>query len=457
MNFDDLEQETKKVSDVNNHFANYIFNNWKKEDVKNEILENIYNLGGAIWLNCEGDLCYRFSEDSEIYTQTATKASTVFTNYLNRSVRFINGTKEHIVDITARDLIMVHSEVFNPFENKEFFLNNGLYYRNKFKPTKYLQLDKVDNYIEPKTIISLINHISGGNGAYFTNWLAYFFRKLKKSQVSIVLRGEQGAGKGIFFNEVLRPLFGANYCIQINDKTLDTKFLGGIVDGRLFYNLDEVSHNIASSKNIKNFLKALVTNESITAEKKNKDLSKETKLFGQVLITSNEPYVIEVESNDRRYSIFTTGKSLKKVNYLGLGNYDNFRNAIKKELKSFCIYLRNYPINEELANTALETREKQALINATQDSFKLFATAIKNKDLNYFEDLKENNILLYDTLINDLKNNRILRPKIFSYFIAINDIEIKKTALMKRLKVIEPLLFSNDNITTIQGDRYFKL
>jgi len=146
--------------------------------------------------------------------------------------------------------------------------------------------------------------------------LAYFFQGLKKSQVALVLRGNQGAGKGILFNEVIQPLFGKDYCTTVNDKSLRSSYLGGIVENVIFFNLDEISHQKAESADIKNFLKALVTNDTITAEKKFVTLEKGTKVYGQVLITSNEPYVLDVEQSDRRYTIFTTADNLTYSNFL---------------------------------------------------------------------------------------------------------------------------------------------
>ena len=332
-----------------------------------------------------------------------------------------------------------------------------MFYRNTFKPTSYLQLT-AGEYQQPKTILALMKHLVNGNEEYyhyFVNWLAYFYQGLKKSQVSIVLRGNQGSGKGIFYNEVIKIIFGNDYCIQVNDKTLDTNFLGGVVDNRLFFNLDEISHNVAGNKNIKNFLKALVTNDSITAEKKHKNIEGETKIYGQVLITSNEPYIIEVETSDRRFSIFSTGDNLRKCDYLGFGNYDDFSKSIKDELEDFCQYLKSYKVDDSLANTALDTAEKKALINSTNDKFKLFVNAIKNKDLKFFSELEDENIHLYNCLISDFGKDRIQKENITKYFNTLFDEEIKSRTLNNKLRAIEPILFGDDNESKSNGHRYY--
>lgn len=204
-------------------------------------------------------------------------------------------------------------------------------------------------------------------------------------------------------------------------------------------------------------MKALVTNDSITAEKKHQNLEGETKIFGQVLITSNEPYIIEVETSDRRFSIFSTGDNLKKCNYLRFETYDNLSKQIEKELEDFCKYLKSYQVNVSLANKALDTAEKRALINSTNDKFKLFTNAIKNKDINFFNELEEESIHLYNCLVSDFKNDRIQKENLTKYFNALFEEDIKSKTLNGKLKAIEPILFDDDNIIKSNGNRYFKI
>lgn len=461
MDFKDLEQEIKMKKNImknNIDFSKYKFNNWLiKND--NQTLNKIFSKGGGIWLNCSGEICYRFNENGNVTTQPHNKANIVFSNYLDREIRLVKGSAEYPPDIKANDLKMVSSDKFNPHKLEEFYKENNLHYRNTFKPTEYLQLTAGEHQ-EPKAILALMKHLVNDNEVYyhyFVNWLAFFYQGLNKSQVSIVLRGNQGAGKGIFYNEVIKKIFGNEYCIQVNDKTLNTNFLGGIVEGRLFFNLDEISHNVAGNKNIKNFLKALVTNDSITAEKKHQNIEGETRIFGQVLITSNEPYILEVETSDRRFSIFSTGDNLKKSNYLGFETYEKFSRQIKQELEDFCKYLKSYKVNISLANTALDTAEKKALINSTNDKFKLFTNALKNKDINFFEELEDEFNHLYNTLIEDFQKDRIKKENLSSYFNELFDEQIKSKTLNSRLRAIEPILFSDENIIKSNGNRYFKI
>jgi len=451
----------KELSSTMIDFSKYKSNNWLKTDT-NKTLNDINALGGAIWLNIDGDLCYRVSNGGKIVINTRKdKAKIVLSSFVNRSILLLNGTKEQKADFTIHDIFLVQREEFNPYVNNEFHKIEGqnFYIRNSFKPSKYLKLPP-SSHKEPTAILKLINHLANGDDYrknYIVNWLAYFFQNLKKSQVALVLRGQQGAGKGVLFDEVIKPLFGAEYCIQINDRAIEGNFLGGIVEGKLFYNLDEISHNIAGNKNNKNFLKALVTNDSITTEKKNINMEKETKLFGQVIITSNEPYALEVEPNDRRYTIFTTGNNIKKVDFLGYGTYSNLLENISKELKDFSLYLKSFKVDNSLANQALDTKEKKALVNATTDTLKLFADAIENKKLEFFEELEEDSFLLFDLIQEDFSKDRFARTNIIKCFNLLIDRDIGNRTLLNKLKNINPLLFDNKNIKKSNGNVYYNL
>ena len=126
MNFEDIKQIKKvpleKVEptkedrrSISNKldFSKYKFNNWKIKD-DNETLNQIFSKGGGVWLNCNGEICYRLNENDSVKTQPHNKANIVFTSILNREIKLISGTKEHQADIKANDLLMISNDRFNP-------------------------------------------------------------------------------------------------------------------------------------------------------------------------------------------------------------------------------------------------------------------------------------------------------------------------------------------------------
>lgn len=479
-------------------FHNYKFNNWKKVE-DNAILNKIDNKGGAVWFNSQGALCYRLSmNDSIVKTKNYKQANAVFSNYLDQNILLIDGKHKQPADLNVQDLKMVQSDIFNPFELKAFYEKNNIYYRNLFSPSKPLMLQKEqhgkdinidpniyknDNQVPFEAIKRLIAHLINFNKERFDwliNWLAYFFQGIKKSQVALVLRGDQGTGKGIFFNEVIKPLFGSNYCRTINDKSLQSQYLGGLVENVIFFNLDEISHKKTESANIKNFLKVLVTNDTITVEKKFETLEKETKIHGQVLITSNEPYVLDIEQSDRRYTIFNTGKNLEYNNFLDYNSYEILSSNIKDQLNSFAQYLKNYHVNVPLANKALDTSEKDELkkinmfMNMEKEqriyqnmqkiiqpikvhpAIQRFSSAVRSKNTTYFSDITFDDCNLHDDIINDFNRNIFKIKNLLAAFKLLHgdELNIKHVSiLLKKLREYDPHQFSHLNyIQYKQGD-----
>ena len=390
--------------------------------------------------------------------------------------------------ISPEGLKLGTDEVFNPHAKEEFILqNNGTYKLNKFKPSYYMQLDcnKMDlRYFDiEKTVIFLfiLNLVNNDRDrAYWViNWLAYFFQGLKKSQVALVLVGIEGTGKGVLFENIIKPLFGENYVKTINDKSLDTKYLGGLVEDTLFFYLDEISSQRSANDSIRNFLKALITNPSITAEKKNKTLEKETPLYGQVLFSTNEYDAIEIGVNDRRYTVCSTGDKLANINFLGFGNYDSLAEALKGELEIFASYLKTFKVDEKMANTALSTSEKDEMIyqyalkqqvkvakqqkvlqqpklTKLQTNVLAFVNALIYRDFNIFNSIIDADKLeLKNEILSDLQQGIFRIENLLPAFKTLYGGRSFGTnsEFLRELQMANNLLFSNQNIRPFQiGD-----
>ena len=458
-------------------------NNWLKNK-GNVALSILDEYGISIYLGKKGDINIKLSNDKNYESTKDFKSlENIFKNitgedidlsafYKKEKVLTIENGLEEKLKISQEDLKLVIAEVFNPFNNDEFILQDNYTYKlNNFKPSVYMLLDyelkkELKFHLENSAIGKLILHLVNYDRQrlyWVINWLAYFFQGLKKSQVALVLLGEQGAGKGIFFNEVIKPLFGEDFVKTINDKSLNTNYKGSLVEKTLFFNLDEISAKNSSSS-VKNFLKALVTNASITAEKKFKNLEKETSIYGQILITSNELYAIEIEPRDRRFTVFSTSDNLSYYNFLGYGTYEILSNAIKNELESFAIYLKNYQVDKEYANKALNTPEKDDLINKykisknPQKLIKLskveqniieFAEAIRLRNYSLFYSIVDGSkIKLKNEIIFDLQNNLFRVENLLPAFKTLYGSRNFSTnsELLRKLQKINFNLFSTQNI-----------
>jgi hypothetical protein len=227
------------------------------------------------------------------------------------------------------------------------------------------------------------------------------------------------------------------------------------VNNTLFYNLNEISHDLKGTKRVKNFIKMLITDRSIQTEKKYENASK-TEIFGNVLITSNENYPIEIEPSDRRFTVFGTGCPLKELTGF---NITELIEEIEDELENFAWYLKNYSCDKSLYHTALNTAEKQALIDGTTDRFSLFVRALIHKELEYFAILEEDAKYLYQTMEQDFKKERICQSDLKSIYDTLFDDNIASKTLLGKLRSVEPLIFLADRKKLIKsnGKYYYSL
>lgn len=269
----------------------------------------------------------------------------------------------------------------------------------------------------------------------------------------MVLKGDQGTGKGLLFEKIISELFGKKFCVVVDDDRLGSTFKNWI-GGNLFCNLNEISHDMKGRKNTKNFIKMLVTDESVQTEKKFENAS-ETEIFSNVIITSNENFPIEIEPSDRRFTVFNTGASLKKVGVDTASLIDE----IKNELESFAIYLKNYDCDLSMYHQALDTPEKTALIEGTTDRFTIYTRAIINKDISFFEVISDENPSLFNILKDDFEKGRINQTNIVRAYEIVYDDDISSKTLMKKIRDIQPLVFPKERKKMISsnGNKYFKL
>lgn len=441
-------------------FSKYKFNNFRVSD--NEYLVKLENASGALIISDDGELMLRSSPDADFKKVTPDKASIVISKLIGEYVVVGRGSKDRPPDIKYEDLMLVSAIDIDTNGMAEFNQNGNTYKMNKFKPSEHLMLDKNTPYKKPIYSLKLIAHLVNYNKErfhYIINWLAHMFVFLSKSQVAIVLRGVQGSGKGVFFN-LISSLFGKEYCFTVGNKTLKSQFLGSVFEFKLFININEMSHDIKSNKENKNSLKELVTDQEFAGEKKYENISKPIKLTAQILITSNEAYILEIEPEDRRYTVFSTAGNIsnEKCNFFGFGDFKVFQKQLESELPDLALYLKNYPIDTRLVNKALNTPEKKALVKGTNDRFKLFINALLTQDIEYLEPLKAKDSIIYANVVSGFKKGRIYQRDMLPAFIAVNpgDFTMSTQALLDKLEIYEPTKFSRA-LRKKSSEYYFNL
>ncbi len=369
-------------------FSSFRRNNWLTDAARaeSEVLRQIEEKGGALWMNTAGKFYFRRTPDEPPAKVAKSDIQSVLSSYLDRpGILLFSGTgkgEEARKPDIARNHLLLATERFDPRAPSEFYTIDNAWYRSGFYPSRYM-MAQGGSHPMPKTILRLIFHLCNYDEEryrWMLNWLAAFFQTLRKSQVSLLLRGEQGAGKGILFERVISPLFGETFCPIVDDERLKARFNTWALNA-VFINLDEISHGDKKDRvKTKNILKKLITSERLQIEGKGENAG-EKRIFANILITSNEPLPVSIEPSDRRFTVFETGGSLRRSGW----NIEETLKRIDSELMAFAAFLRSYPVDMVLYDTAMDTEEKRAIVEQTNNRMAVFIDAIGRRDIDYFE------------------------------------------------------------------------
>lgn len=205
------------------------------------------------------------------------------------------------------------NEVFDPSETiSKDYLNRFVGWNYDILP-RHVQIDKskfkhIDNHI--KEILC-----NGDENLYDYFWKYYasiLQNPSEKTGVCMVFTSDQGAGKGIIFEEILgSKIFGGdnnkyvssgigNYYNYINKKEDLTAKFNNNMAGKLLTVVDEVD-TFAKDYKFASVMKTLITSNSLKLERKCIDAIT-IRDYNNITMLSNERDITYVESSDRRYN-----------------------------------------------------------------------------------------------------------------------------------------------------------
>ena len=274
---------------------------------------------------------------------------------------------------------------------------------NLFRPTKYHLMESNDKKLIPEEHFSEIHKLLENlipkkkERNYFINWLAVILQTRNKLMTSFVFIGEQGAGKGVFLGHILKPLFGDNQTIQVEDEQLKSSF-NGWIKNVAFIAFNEVAHDNRGRNSLNSKIKSIITDPSITVNEKNiRTYQLENNI--NCIFYSNEKVPLLVERSDRRFTIMETGSNLADKKWFEVPkSFERFRS----ELPNFAQYLWNYDVNMTEANKPFSTDLKDVLISAGQSRWEEFVHHLKDGDKVWFQEMTQDIKSFYLTgLFND--------------------------------------------------------
>jgi putative DNA primase/helicase len=249
----------------------------------------------------------------------------------------------------SRRMVTPEQIVFDPTGNAQSPLIN-LFDRLPFEP----QQGSCDKITE------LLFHLCGERTNVFEwveRWIAYQVRHVgAKMRTAIVMHGDEGSGKNLFWDVVL-SIFG-QYGITIGQDQVESKY-NDWMSRKMLVVADEV---VTRSELIqhKGRLKSYITGTQVMIETKNLPVRRESNHMNMVF-TSNEVQPLSLDDSDRRYMVVRTpGKREPEfyqavheqiqaggaaaymwhlVNAVGLGDFDEHTKPLTTEDKANLIEL----------------------------------------------------------------------------------------------------------------------
>jgi hypothetical protein len=149
---------------------------------------------------------------------------------------------------------------------------------------------------------------------YLLGWLAHMIQKpQEQSEVALVMRGDEGIGKG-FFAKRFGELLGPCYRRIGNPKHLTGNF-NSHLDQMIAVFVDEAF--FAGNPEHARSLRGLVTEDSMMVEPKGIDAREEKRYF-RIIMASNDDWVVPAGMQDRRYFVLDVPSTYKEDrNYFG--------------------------------------------------------------------------------------------------------------------------------------------
>jgi hypothetical protein len=257
---------------------------------------------------------------------------------------------------------------YRPDINKVFYTQNGNNYINTYEPpefrleeywtpttseTKYPEVtrDFIEYFDElPKPIFGFLNHLTNYEAdsmQYLMEWLATAVTPGKRNITTLVLISTPGVGKGVFFDSIITPLFGEhNVRLVRGEDALGGRFNASLHERQVVM-FDE--SNLKDPSAINRF-KALA-NSTLEIEQKGKDTF-QSKNWLNTILASNSLDSIEIETNDRRYSVLqTANQTLEKMVVTdGYGTVTELKRQLEdpSNIKVFYDWLRSLKVERNM-------------------------------------------------------------------------------------------------------------
>lgn len=297
------------------------------------------------------------------------------------------------------DFIKTYTVDLRPHDTRQ--VDEAECFINRFRPTSYMRdtelLDTDDieygffgtlTYFCPQ-IFAIIYHMVGSDDQtfeHFMNWLAYAFQTRDKCKTAWLFHGVEGTGKGIFFRQIIRPLFGAHAMQQTLQRVAEDSH-NGWVEEKLFVMIDEFNAN--DTQNVTktmNILKNLVTEETVAMRAMNKDTI-EIPNFMNLIFATNDIGALALSDGQRRFHVAPRQEVMLKDVYPTIDSQPEWWDEqIAEEIPMFAKFLRSAKTDVGKVRLIVKNEFEQAAKIAGKNAIERFFHALRIGDIEWFID-----------------------------------------------------------------------
>ena len=253
---------------------------------------------------------------------------------------------------------------------------------NVYMPSKYFLEDPEPIENPPPTIRRVLFHALGSDETvleHFLNWLAVIVQNLGMTQTAWVLHGTQGTGKGVMFNHILTPLFGAHNVTSRRMEELGSDFTE-FMKNKFIVFIDEVnSGSTVFHERVTAKLKNLIVEPRISVREMYKP-SVVMSNFCNLIFASNSPRPVAIAPDDRRFNVAVFQEKPIKINADDIA-------ILALELPDFYGYLMTRSADADKARTPIITEDRKRIINLSRTSIDIAIEALKTGDMQFFEEM----------------------------------------------------------------------
>ena len=305
--------------------------------------------------------------------------------------RYINDKINDILD----NIPCITSTIYEPLNPQKIIDKNGVKYFNLYTPSPFDEYKRTDTlsdidlnkYPAIKILIENLTNNDKKKKKYLIQWTAHKIKYKDKIGTAIVIFGEQGAGKGLFANEILRYAIGNKNFGEINDYHLESRFNDWIMGKRLIV-ANEIKIDYKNNNKAQSLLKMYITDPYITIDRKYKNTI-QIENYVDFLIFSNHDDAVRIEPTDRRFFVMKTqnrlvdtisGEILQPEIKEKFKSMSNFVKAIREERNFFIQDLLKLKTDIDFLRYNLHTPEKEEMKRKTMNQLELFIQLIKDQD-----------------------------------------------------------------------------